>query len=136
MNELIWKTDWDADDNYGYVPGAAAPELDRLVRNYDTIKGWLTDWGGMAVMGYADIPAIDMTTVPFADLLNQVEGNLAAIGRYAVPYPDGKAWAALAQAPGFEDINRWESNGQALAAACGGIDSARTMCGAAYCGGA
>lgn len=108
--ELIWKTDWTAADNYAR---SGSVDIDRLIGNYDILAtnyqrvfGIDVDLETLQTNGYR--------TLPFADFLNTVERNLQRL--YAFPITDwikkDVHWQPTAKSPDYTDINRWEFNGR------------------------
>jgi len=136
LSTLIWKTNWQPLDNYGYVPGEAAPPISRLSENYQRIYEWLGKYGGGALPGYVPLGIIGATTIPFAELINQVEKDLDALKAVDVPgWLPGREWNGMDPAPTYQDINRWERNGKAIVEVLGMIPPGWRYCGTEYTGG-
>jgi len=136
LSTLIWKKDWTPLDNYGYVPGEAAPPINRLSENYQQIYEWLVKYGGGAGPGYEPLGILGATTIPFAELLNRVENDLEALRAVEVSgWLPGRIWAAMDPAPTYQDINRWEQNGKTIAEALMRVPQAWQYCGMERTGG-
>ena len=109
---LDWKTDWIASDNYARN-GVA--DVARLTDNYMNLAARIKTKYGLDV-GLETVTLIGHATVPFADFLNTIEYNLGRLyWPPQLPKPPAKVtWQSGGAAPTFEDVNRWERNGELL----------------------
>jgi len=128
---MVWKTDWGPGDNYAR---AGVTDLARLWSNYAAIRDLLNSDFGFSVLFTA--PTFDgYKTVPLAAMLNATEAALNAIHVWPVTWtPSTTVWQAGGPAPGYDDINRWECNGQAMDDQADRTRDARIYCGEAFAG--
>lgn len=120
---MIWKTDWKAQDEYSRQ---GVNDLMRLQKNYAALATRYQKYFAHEAE-HAPVMTDGRRTYAFADLLNTVEQNLARLMAYWQNHPwEGKPaeWVPAGPGPTFEDINRWERNGQAVERA---LEANRTL---------
>ena len=105
---LEWKTNWQSSDNYARNGAADAA---RLIHNYEYLRNLLNSEYGYAIaFVLPELEGYDL--YPFDDVLNAIEGALAALRAWAVDWlPAPGPWQPAGAAPSYQDINRWEKNG-------------------------
>jgi hypothetical protein len=109
---LIWKTDWVEADNYA---ANGIEDVSRLISNFQILAARILAEHGVDIKLEA-IALNGWSTIPFADFLNKIERNMARL--YFAPMfaeaPQTVEWQPGERAPGYNDINRWETNGQTI----------------------
>jgi len=134
---MTWKTDWTAADDYGYNPDTQAIPMQRLIDTLQEIYDWISSDFGRSVAGFVPFAdPLSISTIPFASLLNQLEGNIQSLRIWNVPsWPARKYWASEMSAPDALDVNRWEQSGKLLESCGRHIEDGYVYCGNAYSGG-
>ena len=124
---MIWKTDWEAADNYA---ANGASDLARLNSNYQALAQRYRDVFG-ATIAVVSLGTLSYASIPFAEMLNTIEENCEELRVWHfLPWVGArKTWTYGQRAPDYADINRWETNGQTVE-----ITQTRSMTYMVYCG--